>query len=349
MPYAGQVSRQSRPHPQSTTPRPENLRENLLKKPRISIDTIQRTKMSTREDALAARLKSLRGQDDSPLAKSAAPPPSKARSPPATEQREDSRGNEVDDAFETDDHTLEELLADVGGNDDFMTTEPEDEKVRAMLEELADSIPKDDETGVRKDGREEDEDSGDDSDGEKMTKEVDEVMARFKDEDEMEKVYRQDKEPTSRQDDEPPLETSTTAVDTAIFDLPDVPDDPATSTAPSGTDISSLTSRLAALRTPSASDEVGDVLPSVPTSAPTKEPKRLTSRTGYTDEDVDTWCTVCLEDATLKCLGCDDDPYCTRCWTEMHVGPRAGFDERSHKAVQFTKEGGKQKKVAVGA
>ncbi|KAJ2992984.1 hypothetical protein NUW58_g1984 [Xylaria curta] len=50
------------------------------------------------------------------------------------------------------------------------------------------------------------------------------------------------------------------------------------------------------------------------------------------DEDQRTWCVVCLEDGTVHCLGCDagDDVYCARCWKEMHVGPRAGYDERGH-------------------
>ncbi|PHH92311.1 hypothetical protein CDD83_7900 [Cordyceps sp. RAO-2017] len=63
----------------------------------------------------------------------------------------------------------------------------------------------------------------------------------------------------------------------------------------------------------------------------------MTSRTRYTDADVDSWCTVCLDDAALRCLGCDDDPYCARCWREMHRGPAAAFDDRSHRCVQFAR------------
>jgi hypothetical protein len=34
----------------------------------------------------------------------------------------------------------------------------------------------------------------------------------------------------------------------------------------------------------------------------------------------------------------------------MHPGERAGFEERGHKGVQFTKEGkGEKRKVAIGA
>lgn len=124
------------------------------------------------------------------------------------------------------------------------------------------------------------------------------------------------------------------------FEMPSIPD-----TLPSAldnksdsgdADLDDLTARMAALR----SD-----LPSVPASKPARV-NRLTSKTGYTDSDMDSWCIVCLEDATLRCLGCDDDAYCHRCWKEMHVGPAAYFDDRSHRAVQFTRD---RKKVALGA
>ncbi|EQB51433.1 hypothetical protein CGLO_09031 [Colletotrichum gloeosporioides Cg-14] len=91
-------------------------------------------------------------------------------------------------------------------------------------------------------------------------------------------------------------------------------------------------------------------LPSVPTFQPAdRAVKRLTSKAGFTDEDADTWCTVCLEDATLQCLGCED-VYCARCWHEMHVGPAAAFDDRTHKAVRFVKpKKDQQRRVALGA
>lgn len=113
---------------------------------------------------------------------------------------------------------------------------------------------------------------------------------------------------------------------------------------------SSIAARLAALKGAGApiihTDELG--LPSAPTFRP--EDNRPAPRLGrgpaprgggYTDADQKTWCIVCLEDGTIRCLGCDGDGggggdvYCARCWKEMHVGPSAGYDERGHAWEKF--------------
>ncbi|KAG5926224.1 hypothetical protein E4U42_003521 [Claviceps africana] len=122
------------------------------------------------------------------------------------------------------------------------------------------------------------------------------------------------------------------------IELPSVPG----AESPSSASLADLTARMAALR-----HATPDALPSVPTSRPDRPVKRLTSRTAYTDDDMDSWCTVCLEDATLRCTGCDGDVYCTRCWREMHLGP-AAFADAGHRAVQFTR-GGMEDKLALGA
>ncbi|KAL2199091.1 hypothetical protein P885DRAFT_58497 [Corynascus similis CBS 632.67] len=99
-----------------------------------------------------------------------------------------------------------------------------------------------------------------------------------------------------------------------------------------------ISARLASLRgLGSPDDALG--LPSVPTFRPQDyDPSSslggrgslLRSSGKYTDEDQKTWCVACLEDATVRCAGCDGDVYCARCWKEMHVGPSAGFEERGH-------------------
>lgn len=114
---------------------------------------------------------------------------------------------------------------------------------------------------------------------------------------------------------------------------------------------SSIEARLAALKGAGApiirTDELG--LPSAPTFRPedNRPEPRLgrgsgpNSRAGYTDADQKTWCIVCLEDGTIRCLGCAEDGsgvgdvYCARCWKEMHVGPSAGYDERGHAWEKF--------------
>jgi len=95
-------------------------------------------------------------------------------------------------------------------------------------------------------------------------------------------------------------------------------------------------------------------LPSTPTSAPRITPptrpttSSLTStkppHETFTDEEIATWCVICNEDATVKCLGCEGDLYCGECWAEGHTGSDAGYEERRHKAVRYVR-GGKVGKV----
>ncbi|KAL7939756.1 hypothetical protein V8C35DRAFT_287588 [Trichoderma chlorosporum] len=324
---------------------------------KFSVDVIERSKPATREDALAARLKSLRVRDDgSPktdkavsAASSASPGSRPAKAKDAASGQKSvglGDGDDVDLMFSTDDQTLEELLGDVNPADNPVG-EPSDEQVQALLEELSLSVPKDD-------AREDDDDEkkagdSDDSDGEQMQAKVNDVLAQFKDEAELEAALGNpdDEADSAKQDQDGEADLALPTLPSNLADLPNFSPQRA---ATAGMD--DITARMAALKAPTNEDSFS--LPSVPSSKPSagdKPVKRLTSKTDYTDDDIDSWCTVCLTDATLRCLGCDDDPYCTRCWREMHIGPAAAFDDRSHKAVQFTKakKKDKQERVALGA
>ncbi|KAI9894934.1 MAG: hypothetical protein M1814_000154 [Vezdaea aestivalis] len=79
-------------------------------------------------------------------------------------------------------------------------------------------------------------------------------------------------------------------------------------------------------------------LPSVPSKAPTS---KLARPAGFADDDIDSWCIICLGDSSLKCSGCDGDLYCSSCWIEGHRGESAGCEERQHKAVKWRKSDGK--------
>jgi hypothetical protein len=95
-----------------------------------------------------------------------------------------------------------------------------------------------------------------------------------------------------------------------------------------------FTARLAALSAPQT-DSLG--LPSAPSFSPRKKPPIQSNTQQRIDDEVDTWCIICQDDATLKCLGCDGDLYCQLCWTEGHRGESAGFEERMHNAVLYAR------------
>lgn len=331
---------------------------------RFDVDLIERSKPATREDTLAARLKSLRERDDgsaSPKTEKKAVPAATSGSHPAKAKDAVSTsksagpgdGDDVDLMFSTDDQTLEELLNDVSLNDNPVEEqEPSDEQVKALLENLSLSVPKDDAGGDEKEDKAGD---SDDSDGEHMQSKVKDLISQFKDEIELEAALGNpdDEEDSAKQDqDEDGYGNDRGDADLALPSLPSNLADLPNFAPQRPANMNDITARMAALKAPSTEDSFS--LPSVPSSKPSagdKPVKRLTSKTDYTDDDIDGWCTVCLNDATLQCIGCDGDPYCTRCWREMHIGPAAAFDDRSHKAVQFTKakKKDKQHRVALGA
>ena len=132
-----------------------------------------------------------------------------------------------------------------------------------------------------------------------------------------------------------------------VFALPAVPSqlvDPAPSGRPGDDFEQDISARMASLRGLGALDALG--MPSAPTFQPQDNNPTAGSGKGflrsnkYTDEDQKTWCVVCLDDATIRCVGCDNDVYCGRCWTDMHVGPSAGYDERGHQWLKFQRTTG---------
>uniref|UniRef100_A0A182N438 FYVE-type domain-containing protein n=1 Tax=Anopheles dirus TaxID=7168 RepID=A0A182N438_9DIPT len=49
------------------------------------------------------------------------------------------------------------------------------------------------------------------------------------------------------------------------------------------------------------------------------------------EEDPLPWCTICNEDAVLRCRGCDNDLYCRACYKEFHYDE----DPEEHRTVPF--------------
>lgn len=110
----------------------------------------------------------------------------------------------------------------------------------------------------------------------------------------------------------------------------------------------SLTTSILAPATTSVSSALS--LPSAPTALPTtgstSNGSFNTDTTAYTDAEIETWCSICTDDAALRCLGCGGELYCANCWMEGHRGEDAGMEERRHKAVLFGKDTKKKKEVS---
>ncbi|RCI13092.1 hypothetical protein L249_0705 [Ophiocordyceps polyrhachis-furcata BCC 54312] len=303
---------------------------------RLAVD---RAETPSREDALAARLKQLRLRD---AARQDSSSVVRKTSIETGNSNGDGDDDEAEDALlRTDDDILEHLV----GYEDDDGDDVDDEQVQALLRELSVEPP--------------------------PTQSQD---------DDQQGPGQQPTSPPRLVKTTPPPQPKPNALHIPLEpSLPSLP--PSLPPLPSGPRASStddMASRLAALRDSSSPSSATPpwTLPSVPSAQPSSAAGkgrlssrygytdddvdswctpssaagkgRLSSRYGYTDDDVDSWCTVCLEDATLRCLGCDHDPYCARCWREMHRGSYAAFDDRSHRAVQFTGRS-EENKVAIGA
>lgn len=122
-----------------------------------------------------------------------------------------------------------------------------------------------------------------------------------------------------------------------------LPSAPSTLPQPAPSTEDDLAARFASLGLPSVPRTIG-----APTSKPTTSTQAAPA---YSDDEIDSWCIICNDDATLSCLGCDEDLYCTKCWMEGHRGEGAGVEERRHKAVQYNKRKKKAppRRTLVGA
>ncbi len=138
------------------------------------------------------------------------------------------------------------------------------------------------------------------------------------------------REPSKEDEEDPEL-----FLPSAPSTLPE-PVDPAPAPRKKSLDFESdIVARMAALRgLGSTNDSLG--LPSAPTFKPVDKPVTGVMKK-YADEEIETWCIICQEDATVKCFGCDGDLYCANCWKEGHMGKDVGWEERGHKWTKYKK------------
>ncbi|PBP21011.1 zinc finger, FYVE domain containing protein [Diplocarpon rosae] len=331
-------------------------------------------KPSTPESDLSARLKSLRNgissSSSSPAPKSqpqqrqTSQPGSKTLFPATIAQDTDP----IREPLSTDDKTLDELLADLGPGGQWTLNPDDPSDVLILLNEAKSALACDgpeakskpecadsgDASEIKqnkpvyeylarrldmstfslddgKDGEGDGEPEGKKRDLEKESREAQDIVARILDEVNLEKGNEsnaeEEKEMSGNSENEEKEEGSGLSLPSAPSTLPE----------PAGKKSldfeADIAARMAALKGLST-DTLG--LPSAPTFKPIDKPVKGGMKK-FTDEEVDSWCIICQDDATVNCIGCDGDLYCANCWKEGHMGPDVGWEEKRHKWVKFRK------------
>ncbi|KAI8340668.1 hypothetical protein BC941DRAFT_417876 [Chlamydoabsidia padenii] len=75
------------------------------------------------------------------------------------------------------------------------------------------------------------------------------------------------------------------------------------------------------------------------TSSSSLPPGRVPKPLAMTDlhDEMDDWCCVCNEDATIECQDCDHDRFCAQCFYEGHQSDTADYGFSKHRAKKYTK------------
>ncbi|MCJ1405836.1 hypothetical protein MMC11_009066 [Xylographa trunciseda] len=249
---------------------------------------------------------------------------------------------------EDDGRTVEDLLAELGPDDQWTLHPEEPDEMQKLLDEARQLLLKKEEQPLSKDSEDPSQSSRETKPVAKSasagapasTSEADIEAAPPQTEDEEAAIYLQQildeleleehdestKEPYNNEDaisgQTPPRDLQTEGPQLVSLEMPSVPTSiPIISQLPTQDDT-----------TPTFD------LPSAPTIAPQRKlaTQSVNSKLPqYSDKDIETWCTICNDDATVRCLGCEGDLYCAKCWKEGHMGKEVGYDERSHRWVKY--------------
>jgi hypothetical protein len=305
------------------------------------------------DDALLARLNALRKSPVTLSKTSTLDPPSTPQNTTATDLTARFRSltpsntlnsPSLDDTEhnEEDDRTIEELLQDLGPEEQWSVQRDEGERIRDLMAEARSALP--DEENEKTEGKEldievgviepEHDDEEEDQESDEDTKHNQDKKDDEEADDYVQRVLAElafDKKYGGVEEEEDEGEDKKEEADNGLS-LPSAPTELPSSPAPNQ-DVNvddALSARFASLS-----------LPGVPSFNPANKPVNIqksvkSNLPKYTDEDIENWCCICNEDATIKCTGCDGDLYCQECWSEGH-GNGPG-QERGHRALAYAKD-----------
>ena len=242
-----------------------------------------------------------------------------------------------------DEPRLDELLAELGPHDQWKMDPDDPKNIHSLLEEANAALPAEQETSdegqhvqinadheateIRDHGESDhDEKTEDEQDAQEANDYVKKLLAEL----DIENKY-------DGNNDEDDGDQTTYEPSSHILGLPSTPSNlpqPPTSSSPPSYEDSELGLNLPATPNTTPSAKAKSTHKSVLNIL--EKSKAKSNLPTYTDSDIDSWCCICNEDGEVRCLGCDGDIYCQKCWREGH-GNGPG-QERGHKAVQFARK-----------
>jgi len=251
---------------------------------------------------------------------------------------------------EDDGKTIEDLLAEIGPNDEWTLNPEEPDEMQKLLNEARQLISRSEEQPPSRDSEEPSQSSRESRPVAQLpsagalipTSEVDTEAPQLQTEDEEAARYLQQilDELQLEEHDETTEVLPHNHNKDAIDGQSSPQDSPTEAGGLPSLNMPSVPTSIPVSSQPSAEDDSAPTfdLPSAPTAAPRR---KSTTRSinpklpQYSEKEIETWCVICNDDATVSCLGCEGDLYCVKCWKEGHMGKEAGFDERSHRWVKY--------------
>ncbi|KAL8732695.1 MAG: hypothetical protein Q9166_002671 [cf. Caloplaca sp. 2 TL-2023] len=228
--------------------------------------------------------------------------------------------------------TVEELLADLGPEEQWKVNQDETTQIHTLLEEAKKALPASSNQGKT---------------GHESTEKATNVPGSQKDHDDPNGLRRTSTTSSANDEEEAALQLQRILeeLDLEHTDpLPSIEEPPSNHPDRRSPSVPSIPQTDLPKPTPTKSNstEANNPFPSVPLDLPsvpktikTSSVKRSDSpgtiRDGFTDAEISSWCVICCADAVVRCTGCAGELYCWGCWGEGHRGEEVGFEERYHR------------------